>query len=631
MADVSALRRAPVTRALLLGGLVALGVALRLYHINAPPIDYLAWRDTQTLMVARNFFRDGLNIFLPAVDWRTTHAVHPHGTVGGTEFMLVPWLTALLYHVFGIQYWVGRVAPIFFSALGAVFFFKLAERFYGVACAAIATLLLTVLPYYLYCGRCQMPESFALAMTFAALYRYDIWLETRARRDFALAAAAALLMLLAKPMMGTTAIPMAFITFHRLGWKTFRDLRLYLFAACVGLPFAAYMYWTSHIIIPETGISFSGPGMFHYRRWLTQPKYYADMAKSLWAWALTPPAVVLACLGAALPRPRGRAWFALAWFVGAMALFVLMPGGAAANGYYQAIVEPPCALLAGRALAWALTRGRALRAAGAVALVVAVAWPFSVSAVLFEPRYEADMACGIWVRENTPDDALVLTSSPNPTTLYFADRKGWTAWQEHYGKGAVFNQALIDKVIPLGASVLAMPVPGDWFDNAYFPDYNGIRDALYERFRCHKDPRFTVFFLTEPADLALPPDGAVTFGTLDARRYLRGAWGPDQTGADGIPFTTLGPAKQAALRFSAPALPAAIALELATSVPGQRLTVSFDGIEVGTMDLPEPGRHAQVRFAPPEAARGHGLHTITLAATQANQDGVAILLYRLAL
>jgi hypothetical protein len=103
--------------AALAGGVLLIGLVLRCYHIGMPPIDFLAWRETQTLMVARNFCREGMNLLRPSVDWRTTYEVAPRGTVGGTELQVVPYLTAVLYQVLGMRYWVGRVVPICFASL----------------------------------------------------------------------------------------------------------------------------------------------------------------------------------------------------------------------------------------------------------------------------------------------------------------------------------------------------------------------------------------------------------------------------------------------------------------------------------------------------------------------------------
>ncbi|NIA14572.1 MAG: hypothetical protein GWP08_10875 [Nitrospiraceae bacterium] len=502
------------------------------------------------------------------------------------------------------------------------------ERFHGAACAAIATLLLTVSPYYLYCGRCQMPESFALAMSFAALWRYDVWLETGRRRHFIGAAALALLMMLAKPQMGVMVVPMAFLTFARFGLRTPAKGRLYLFAALAGVPFALYLWWTSYVIIPRTGISFSGTGAFNHGRYLANPRYYLDIASSIWWWSITPPVCVLALAGLCVPPRSSRSFFAAAWLAGALSLFVLMPGMTAANGYYQIVLAPPFVLLAARAITAGLTPPR-LRYAAAAALVLATAWPFAITKSLYRQDHMSDYHCGTWIRDNTPQDALVLTSSPSPATLYFADRTGWTSWQERYGKGAVFGADLINKVLPLGASLLAIPVPHDRFDNSYYAEFSGIRDGLYDTYDCYKEDAFTVFSLTHPANLT-PPDGKpVTFGTLASRKYLRGAWGPNQTDNEGRTFATMGPGNRAGIRFDSPTPLKNVAIEIASPVSGQTIQVALDGVNIGSLPFPKSGKRAHIRFeSPPECAKP-GRHLLTFEATRSNAHGVALLLYSL--
>jgi hypothetical protein len=604
-----------------------IGLAFRCYHLTAPPYDFLAWRETQTLMVARNFFREGMDLLRPSVDWRTTYEVAPKGTVGGTELQLVPYLTAALYHVFGIQYWVGRVVPICFATLATWYFLRLAKRFYGSAPAVMAAALLTVSPYYLYCGRCQMPESFALAMSFAALYYFDEWLSAGRWIKFCQAAAFALMMMLGKPQMGVMVFPMAFLAFSRFGWRTVANWRLYLFAVLVGLPFIAYMWWTSYVLIKETGISFSSPGFFDYRRWLTSWPYYSSIAQSVWSWSVTPPLCVLGLAGLFIPGGDCRRYLAHAWLFGAISLFFLMPGGTAPNGYYQIILEPPFALLAARILTVACSK-RGLKIAGGAVFVGALVWPFYVTARLYEPRYLPDCLCGEWVKSNTPETALVITSSPNPAALYFSDRLGWTAWQECYGKGAVFGRELLDKVIPLGASVLAVPVPQDYFDNAYYREYNPIRDYLYDNYLCYKQDAFTVFFLAKHSNLSLPENGRIAFGTLEARKYLRGSWGPNQKDAAGAPFVTMGPEKGASIRFLPGDDMRGLALEMASAVAGQTITIEVDDQPVGTATLPIGGERAELQMQ--SLPRTAGLvFTLKLVATRSNRDGVSLILYSL--
>lgn len=62
----------------------------KFYAITTPPTDYHSWRQTQTLMAARNFAHGSMNLFRPEVDWRTTDDHDRGGVVGGSELQVVP-------------------------------------------------------------------------------------------------------------------------------------------------------------------------------------------------------------------------------------------------------------------------------------------------------------------------------------------------------------------------------------------------------------------------------------------------------------------------------------------------------------------------------------------------------------
>ena len=627
----------------MLGLILLLGLALRLYHINAPPVDFLAWRDTQTLMVARNFYRHGMNIFTPEVDWRTTTRPPVDGLVGGTELQVVPFLTAALYHVFGVAYWAGRVVPIAFALLGICFFHRLVRRFYGPTCAAIAALLLTVSPYYLYCGRCQMPETFVFAMSFATLLYFDKWLESRRSCHYWLAAACCLLMLLGKPHMIVMAIPMAFLSIRRFRKTTFSEPSLYCFAALVGAPVLLYMAYSYRAIIPRTGLSFAQPELMNHRL-LLDPKYYTRIAGAVWQLGLTPLVCVLGGLGLfVLPR-NGRGWLAHAWLLGALAFFFLVPGGNRVNGYYQLMLAPPAAILAGRVLA--LCYGETLRrmrmpGAGAVRgaatvlmlltslLLAATAWRSGSKAMqLCRPFNASSYHCGMWLRDNTPDDALVLTSTSNPITLYFADRAGWICWREDYGKPITFSHDLINTVGNLGATVLAIPLRR--FDNGFHPEYAGIRDDLYDSYQCYHGEDFAVFSLGQPADLSLPEGKALVFGPPDSRKYLRGYWGLQQRGADGSVLVPMGPANRSSIVFTSSGPVGRIRLTIASPVPNQRITVTVNNEEIGTLSGAGPWLPAKIDIptVPPPL---DGRYTVTLEVDRQDERHVSLLLYNLLL
>ena len=487
----------------ILAGIVLISGACRLVDFNAPPVDYANWRETQTLMQARNFYRHTMNPFKPAVDWRTTDEVAELGVVGGAEFPFVPWPTAVLYHVFGLEYWVGRVMPLLYALAGLVFFGLLARRWLGWPVALVSTTLLAASPMLFYFGRVHMPEAFVFAVSFATLYLYDRWLGSERRRDFWLAAVASALMLLAKPQMGVMALPMALMTAERWGWALFREWRLYLFAAVTAAPFLAYFAYSYLYLIPRTGLSFATNELFRFGL-LAEADWYVAVGRISWYLAVEQVVCVLAVAGMVTTLWwRGgkafslRALFPLGWLLGAAALLFLMPGAAKVNSYYAMILAPPACLLAAHALA--TTFGyRFLRWGGALVLVVAVWHGVSLGYGCFRPANEVAMRCGTWVKENTAPDALVLTSVENPATLYFSDRTGWTCWRQHYGEVIVFNQTLIEQVRTLGADVVAIP-DGVAFEGygRGVARYEGIRDYLNENYRAHREKGFVVFFLEE--------------------------------------------------------------------------------------------------------------------------------------
>ena len=49
--------------------ILALGAALRLFHLDAPFLDSHAWRQLDTAAMARNFYEGSFIPFDPQVDW----------------------------------------------------------------------------------------------------------------------------------------------------------------------------------------------------------------------------------------------------------------------------------------------------------------------------------------------------------------------------------------------------------------------------------------------------------------------------------------------------------------------------------------------------------------------------------
>ena len=588
--------------------LLAFALLCRLYALNTPSI---LWRQTQTLMVARNFaedIRDGQfpNLFRPEVDWRAVTDFTDTGVVGGTECPFVPWLTSFFYVVLGEAPWAGRIVPIFFSLLGLLFFHRLMHRLFGLSMAALSTFLLSISPMFVFYGRCQMPEPFAFAMTFAALLSYDRWLCTRTPRAFALAVLCSVLMLLGKPMMGFHALPMAFLTFHRLGRRAFLAPALYAFAALVALPVILFIWYSNSHLLEASGLSFAQPGLLHYP-FLLESRFYLLLAGRVFFFTLGPPLALLALAGLVRPVRFALGWFPHSWLLGVVPFFFLMPGGNYHNDYYQMALAPPACILAARfLLPWLKRHRHDAPAWGAMALLTAITLAFAALLNYQGKTGVSARDCGRWLDANLPKEARVLTSSQAPIALYHANRTGWICWREHYGRGIPFNWETIETTRELGAYAIA--VPDAWaFDNAFdpgYPRYREVRDRLYDTFLCYHARTFAVFYTQRPADLALPRDGIVLFGTDESWKYLRGAWSPGTSENLRRPHAVMGPEAQARIRFHAGQPPGPIELTLAAPEAGREIEAGIGGAapthlaidqawEPCTITLPRPGQSSE--------------------------------------
>lgn len=130
------------------------------------------WRQTDGLMVARNFYERDANILYPAVDV----AGEKSGIVG-CEFPILNYLIYIVSLFFGYESWYGRLINLIISSFGVFFFFKLIRNRFGEASAFNATILVLVSIWFTY-NRTNIPDTFAASLCIISLYYGIQFLET---------------------------------------------------------------------------------------------------------------------------------------------------------------------------------------------------------------------------------------------------------------------------------------------------------------------------------------------------------------------------------------------------------------------------------------------------------------------
>ena len=419
-------------------------LALRSWHLLDPPWDYHNWRQTITLMVARDFARHDFPVLHPQVMWVSRNLPAAPSYFSG-EFSIQSVLAAALYKVFGESDVLARLMTIAFSLAGIYFLYKLLERLAGPRAAWIGASIYALLPYSIFFGRVFMPDIPAVSLALGALWAAGPVL------SFALASLA----VLQKLTVAFVGLPLVYLVRRRI---------LHPAALLAAVPPAAW-YLHSAAMARESGFAIMQP--FRFGRdlglWL-QPAFLGQMLRALAFEAFSPVGLALAAIGLFWPRRSPAARVFRLWIAGGAAVLILSPSLLPANHYYFAVLLPAGAALAGL---WLAQLPRL-----PLALILAA---FSAGALYSAlPLYEPDRLpyeLGVELRRITsPGDLIVTETGGSPNVLYFADRRGWML-------GGVYDPAVLERLHSAGARYYADVFARDAVERrAFF-------DSLDARFR----------------------------------------------------------------------------------------------------------------------------------------------------
>lgn len=441
--------------------LFTLALALRCYGLGAPLLDYHSWRQADTAAIARNFALHGYRLGLPEVDWGGSQPGYVE-----SEFPLYTFGLALLYGLFGVQEWLGRLLTALCGAGAVAALYGLALPALGRRGAAYAGLVLALMPFALYFGRAVMPDSLMLLTGALALASLRAWLARPTPGRLALALLCGTLAPLAKtPNLLILAPPLAYLALAaappRRRWPA-----LLLYAACFGLP---ALLWTRYArgLPLDPRLSFGIGEKLLDLRLLADPQFYLLIARwcaeNLLTWAGVPLALI-GLLAPLWPRVQGSglraqgselgsaegaagglgprpAWLAHVWLLGGLLFLLVGAAGVVGQDYYILPLAAPLAWLAGAGAdrLQRLAEGRPQTAPGAppgtrrwAALVPLAAFGLLAGlslarlAPLYDTRGEFYRTLGRRLDlALPPGERAGLVAPAVSEILYYAGRQGW--------------------------------------------------------------------------------------------------------------------------------------------------------------------------------------------------------------
>jgi 4-amino-4-deoxy-L-arabinose transferase-like glycosyltransferase len=405
--------------------IVLLATLVRFWHFSAPYTSQHWIKQLQIAPIAKNFYLHGYNILWPQTDYSADKPAYIE-----IEFQLVTFLTALLYNVFGIHEWVGRLVTIGFSVGSMILLYRLMLAELGPRPAILGLLFFAFAPSNWYFSRCLMSEPAMIFFSIATLYTFRAWLETQKTSLLALTIVVGALCFLVKLPAVLLFCPLLFLAYRRFGWGLFRRPALYLCAFLSLAPAVAYYLFARYAIGEHyftVGVGFGGGMWFSVHDFL-RPGNYSLMLQRLSKDHLTAVGLTLLPLGAFAAPEEGRPRWNLfhAWLVGVLVYLVVVSGGNIRQNYYQLPLIPAAAGLIG--LVWhRLAQAEAFRRCAvpvlASAFLILATWGVQPMFKEYRPIRQAAAE----LKALDPSGLPVIILPPGYGCLYYFDRPGWCA------------------------------------------------------------------------------------------------------------------------------------------------------------------------------------------------------------
>lgn len=418
------------------------------------PLDQPSWRDCDVAAVARNFFREGMDITHPRIDWRRDGPGFAE-----MEFPLFPWLVACGYHA------AGRPEPILLArglawlmSLGTLTtFFLLARRWLAPPAARVAELGFALAPLVAGTATSLQPEGLMLWAYLATPLLFDRWLDRPSPGRWCAAAGVLALAVLAKLPAAHLGLLLSGMLWERWGWSAWRRRDVWLLGIAGLLP-AALWYYHAHQLWLQYGNSL---GVSNETHWagadlLRYPQFAAGIVRLELYRVWMPVGIVLGSLGLVVTSNAPARRFIVFWLV-SIGLYYLAAGRTTGDDwadYYHIVAAAPAALLIG--LGWEVLWSITLEAACCpLAAGLACAAPLAAGLVGERGRWVPLLAmlavgAGIWARLRIAGERFGSTADTSRLRL---PGVGWLP-------GAAFYVLLV-LAVQLGTCLAARrPPPG---------------------------------------------------------------------------------------------------------------------------------------------------------------------------
>lgn len=424
---------------LILGFILVVAFALRLYHIDAPLADFHSWRQADTAAVARNLERGGFNLLLPTYD-DFSNIQSGMDNPNGYRFVEFPIYNALfaglhtVLPVLSLEVW-GRLVAVLFSLLciASLYYIALAEA--GRTAAIFSAITYSIMPVFVYFSRTILPETPAIALVIFAIFLLHLFTtETNKKKQilwFILSCVSFAVSLLIKPTTIFYGLPLLILFIRKYKYNTPKQLHVILYFVLAAIPLLIWRYyitkfpegipasnWLFTMVNTSEGQKeiFMRPAFF---RWI----FYERINNLIMGGYLT----VFFVMG--LIRKQ-KTILPLSIVASAFIYIFVFQGGNVQHEYYQIIAFPAFALAVGLGVALIIESTKTFLhpVVTTPVIIVIFAASFLFSWYQVEGYYvipqDLLLMANIIQTFTKPTDKIIADRMGDTTLLYLADRKG---------------------------------------------------------------------------------------------------------------------------------------------------------------------------------------------------------------
>ena len=414
------------------------GFMARLINVTDPILEVAGWRQCDTASIARNFYYHGMNIFYPQI----LSGGATEGYIGGTEFHLYPFTVAILYKIFGVHEYLGRLISILAFCGGAFFLYKLSRKYTNEMIAIIALLFYTFNPYIFFYSRSFQPESTMLFLSITMLYFFSEWIEKEGRWRFAIMTLCATAAFLVKMPTICLGLPLLYLCLRKYRISFILQWKLWLFAIISLVPI---ILWCKHstYLGSINGLLWGNFHLSGYSTYIDPHFYYRVFYAEIFASCLIYIGGIFFVLGILFTIKKEELRYIHYWLLAIIISFFLGGEGTAWHTYHTITIIAPASLMVGYAISNTVRLINAYKITGLIKVVLLVLF---VSMVVSLPliihhkitgRYKAERLAkdypiyevGKIVDEVVPRNDLIIGALwGGPEILYYSNRRGWTRY-----------------------------------------------------------------------------------------------------------------------------------------------------------------------------------------------------------